>query len=103
MFALAAVARPERFFDRLRALGLDVTGVRAFRDHHRFSRADINALIAQARAADATALVTTEKDAVRLEPFGPLALELFVVPLRVDVQPADGFAAWLAHELDRFR
>ena len=41
---------------------------RPFPDHHAFTRADLQGLISAATAAGATALVTTEKDAMRLPP-----------------------------------
>lgn len=62
--AFAGIARPEGFFASLRAAGLDVRQTFGFRDHHRFTPAELRSL-AQA-AAGAAAIVTTEKDLVRL-------------------------------------
>ena len=66
-FLLAAIARPERFEADVTGCGVAIVGRSFFRDHHRF-RADELASVAQrARAAGAQAIVTTAKDAVRLE------------------------------------
>jgi tetraacyldisaccharide 4'-kinase len=62
VFAFAGLADNEQFFDALRSGGLNVVGTRGFRDHHRYSAADIAAL----KQEDAEALVTTEKDAVKI-------------------------------------
>jgi tetraacyldisaccharide 4'-kinase len=66
-FLLAAIARPERFEWDVAGDGVAVVGRRFFRDHHRFGAEDLAGVEAQARAAEADAVVTTAKDAVRLE------------------------------------
>ena len=66
-FLLAAIARPERFERDVAGCGVDVLGRAFFRDHHRFRPDDLAGVAAQARAAGAEAIVTTAKDAVRLE------------------------------------
>ncbi len=65
---LCGVARPASFRRTAEALGAEVVLVRAFPDHHRFSAADLDAALAAAAAARCDAVVTTEKDAVRLPP-----------------------------------
>ena len=65
VLAFAGIGDPARFFRTLRAGGIDVVAVRAFADHHPFSKAEINALTAEAKHDDLT-LVTTEKDLARL-------------------------------------
>lgn len=65
VLAFAGIARPEKFFATLEAMGFRIAGQRAFPDHHPYSESEIAALIAEARRADAV-LMTTEKDAVRL-------------------------------------
>src|SRR5262249_34400875 len=41
IFAVAGIARPERFFSDLATAGWLVAGSLAFRDHHRFTQTDI--------------------------------------------------------------
>ena len=65
-FVLAAIAGPERLIADLAALGCAVVGSALYRDHHRFTRREIEAAAAAARDAGAEAVVTTGKDAVRL-------------------------------------
>ena len=63
VFAFAGLADNQQFF---KSLDLDVVGTRSFPDHHRYSPADIEAVKRAARDAGAEAIVTTEKDAVKI-------------------------------------
>ena len=103
VFAVAGIARPQRFFADVRAAGHDVAGQRAFADHHRFSARDVGRLVRDARAAGAEALITTEKDYVRLLPFRPFAMPVVRVALTMEPDPLPEFRRWLAGELDAAR
>ena len=63
--AYAGIGVPARFFTTLRTLGADVRAAVAQPDHHVFTAADAQRLLALAQTHGAT-LVTTEKDKVRL-------------------------------------
>jgi tetraacyldisaccharide 4'-kinase len=65
VFAFAGIGRPAKFFATLAASGAEVAATREFADHHPYSRAEIEALLAQAARLGARA-VTTEKDHVRV-------------------------------------
>jgi tetraacyldisaccharide 4'-kinase len=98
--ALAGIARPSRFFDALRAHGFQVVREIAFRDHHWFTPADVARVAAETRAAGATAVVTTAKDAVRLERVArDSSLRWLVLPMDVTIEPAERFTAWLGRHL----
>lgn len=85
-FLLSGIARPERFSADVAACGTEVAGHDAFRDHHAFSAAQLAAAWAQARERGADALVTTEKDLVRIPaPEG----EPMLLVLRIDVEIED--------------
>ena len=70
--AMAGIAAPERFFAMLEAAGLQIERL-ALPDHHDHAVA--------AWPADASEVVTTEKDAVKLTPPGPGGPRIWVVPL----------------------
>jgi tetraacyldisaccharide 4'-kinase len=95
VFAVAGIARPERFFSDLTASGWDVVGSIAFRDHHHFTRADLIRIEREARKAAAAIVLTTAKDAVRLAPDDLRELPLALVPLKASIEPAADFLAWL--------
>ncbi len=63
--AFAGIARPEKFFATLEALGCRPLATRVFADHHRYDADEIMELVELA-ADEGAALVTTEKDHVRL-------------------------------------
>lgn len=65
--AFCGVGRPARYFDALEAHGFALAGREAFPDHHPYTASDIQRLRALA-AGKGAALMTTEKDFVRLAP-----------------------------------
>lgn len=65
LFAFAGIGRPNKFFDQLRRLGADLSEEVPFADHHKFTEAEIEHLF-QLAAEENAALITTEKDYVRL-------------------------------------
>ena len=99
VYAVAGVARPERFFADLQAAGWQVGGSLAFRDHHHFSREDVARIEAEAVATGASAVMTTEKDAVRLDVSSDHRLPIVVVPLIATVEPTGEFRSWLIARL----
>ena len=62
----SGLARPQGFVAMLAALGVNTEAARSFPDHHRYSAADMEDLVAAARQGGADSFVTTEKDAVKL-------------------------------------
>ena len=88
VLAFAGIGDPQRFFRTLRASGIDVVRERAFDDHHPFSQAEIEILVAEA-SRDGLTLVTTEKDLARLRrgealPGWAQAIVPFAVTLEFD-------------------
>jgi tetraacyldisaccharide 4'-kinase len=65
VLAFAGIGDPARFFRTLRAAGIGVARERVFPDHHPFSKAEVDGLIAEAGREGLT-LATTEKDFARL-------------------------------------
>ena len=82
VFAFAGLANNEQFFASLRTNGLNVIGTRSFRDHHRYTAADIASVKDAARIAGADAIVTTEKDAVKIDDRDIIAIaaEMMIEP-----------------------
>lgn len=65
VLAFAGIGNPSKFFDSLRSAGAEVAVARPFPDHHPYTHAELQALLAEAEA-QGLALVTTEKDLVRI-------------------------------------
>jgi tetraacyldisaccharide 4'-kinase len=102
VLAVAGIARPHRFFHDLAASGWNVVETMSFPDHHWFSRRDLDRIAAVARSSHAV-ILTTEKDAVRLERHDLQGIPIAAVPLDVTIDPAPGFAVWLAERLQAAR
>ena len=63
--AFAGIGRPQKFFDSLTGLGVDLVAGISFPDHHPYRADELADLVEQADRGNATA-VTTAKDWVRL-------------------------------------
>lgn len=68
VLAFCGIGHPEAFRKTLAGMPLDIRGFRAFQDHHHYRPTDVADLIQQADRCGATALVTTLKDLVKIEP-----------------------------------
>lgn len=64
VLAFCGIARPEPFFESLRTSGADIDTM-TFRDHHAYTRADIERIKTRAHGRDL--IITTEKDLVRID------------------------------------
>jgi tetraacyldisaccharide 4'-kinase len=67
LVAFAGLARPEKFFDTLSALGAEVEDAVPYPDHHPYNDENLDFLTRLAEERGAR-LITTEKDAARLSP-----------------------------------
>jgi tetraacyldisaccharide 4'-kinase len=96
--AFCGIARPDQFFAGLESAGLHVASRIAFADHQRYVQHDIDCVLDAARTSQAVALVTTEKDRVRLAPqlsSIPARLPLETAGLRIEIEDEDAAIDWL--------
>lgn len=98
--AFCGIARADQFFSGLERAGLQLAAKTIFHDHHPYTGNDVERLVTAARTAGAAALITTEKDRVRM---GALAdsiagsLPLLIVGLRVELEEES--VEWLVRRL----
>jgi tetraacyldisaccharide 4'-kinase len=85
--AFAGIGRPEKFFETLMGLGVELVSAHPFPDHYVYSADEIMTMVDEAHAADAR-LVTTEKDQARLSAEARPMVE--ALPVAVE------FADWTA-------
>lgn len=100
--AFCGIARPEQFFHGLETAGLLLATRTAFRDHCGYTAADVESLITSARAAGALALITTEKDRVRLGSLAavfPPELPLTTASLHTEIEDEASAIEWLSGRL----
>ncbi|HUC51706.1 MAG TPA: tetraacyldisaccharide 4'-kinase [Xanthobacteraceae bacterium] len=103
VLAFAGIGNPDKFFTTLTEAGVAVAQRASFDDHHRFTPAQAQDLLARARAANLM-LVTTEKDLMRLggEPqLAALAEHTSALPVRLVVEEQDRFRALVLGALKR--
>ncbi|HWU84715.1 MAG TPA: tetraacyldisaccharide 4'-kinase, partial [Rhodocyclaceae bacterium] len=78
LHAVAGIGEPQRFFDHLRALGLEFEA-HAFPDHHAYARAELD-------FGDGI-ILTTEKDAVKLRAVLAPDVDAWVLPVAAVLSP----------------
>jgi tetraacyldisaccharide 4'-kinase len=96
--AFCGIARPEQFFAGLEAARVRVAERIAFPDHHSYTQKDLLRLQTALGSAGSSTLLTTEKDAVRLEPLAA-ELPLKTVPLRTEIKDESAAVDWLIGRL----
>jgi tetraacyldisaccharide 4'-kinase len=87
LLAFCGLGNPLAFESTLKRQGAEVAAFRAFPDHHPYSPTELDGLEAEGRELEADALVTTEKDAARLDD-RPWSLPVWV--LGVDLEIVSG-------------
>lgn len=66
---VSGIGNSESFRRSIASLGVEVIGETAFSDHHRYHDHDVRLVRANAQVAGADIVLTTEKDAGKLQPF----------------------------------
>ncbi|MBA3727509.1 MAG: tetraacyldisaccharide 4'-kinase, partial [Armatimonadetes bacterium] len=83
--AFCGVGNPQSFFTQLSKQKPRTVLTRAFPDHHRYDRADIESLSQEAKRLGAKCLVATAKDAVKLTNFS-FDLPCFVLEIEISIE-----------------
>jgi tetraacyldisaccharide 4'-kinase len=97
--AFAGIAEPRKFYDALAATGARIGMTIDFPDHHLFTHADCERILAEARSRK-LAPITTEKDRVRLNRRGDAADRLAAItevfPIRIRFEEPRRLTALIA-------
>lgn len=88
--AFSGIAVPESFEGFLRRYGANLIYTRRFLDHHRFSEDELDKICAQVVDAKLDFLVTTEKDAVRIEEGRRFPLPIYYLRLEIEILSGAG-------------
>jgi tetraacyldisaccharide 4'-kinase len=103
VLAFAGIGDPEKFFATLAEAGIAIAERAAFPDHHRYTAAEAQALMARAETANLVP-ITTEKDHVRLAghpQLDTLAARAAALPVRLVVEEADALGDLIRGVLKR--
>ena len=83
VYAFCGVGNPDAFRRTLESVGATVVKFRAFEDHHAYASQDLRRMNAEAQEFMAEAIVTTEKDATKVNAEG---FELPLTALRIEIE-----------------
>jgi tetraacyldisaccharide 4'-kinase len=86
--AVSGIAAPEGFEQELERRGARIVYRERFADHHRYTQQQIIDIINRSRELNAQAIVTTQKDAVRLPKIDRRDVPIYF--LRVDIELLSG-------------
>ncbi|MDQ6997629.1 MAG: tetraacyldisaccharide 4'-kinase [Mariprofundus sp.] len=75
VYAVTAIARPERFFNDLKSTGLMLSGTKSYPDHHAYSTNDVSDILSLGPH-----IAITAKDAVKLQDLWPIERPLWLLP-----------------------
>lgn len=85
---VAGIAMPDGFENEIRRQGGHLVYCKRFADHHRYTQQEIIDLINKARKYDVSAIITTEKDSVRLPQVQRVDVPLYF--MRVEIKLLSG-------------
>jgi tetraacyldisaccharide 4'-kinase len=88
--AFCAIGNPASFFKLLRRAGVDPVFTRTFRDHYQYTQVDLDSLIQESRKAGAQSIITTAKDAVKLQQ-NKFELPCYVLNIEIVIEHGDRF------------
>ncbi len=83
--ALSGIAVPSGFESSIERLGGNLVYRKSFPDHHRFRNKEIADVFDDAVAANAEMILTTEKDAVRIEDVGERRIPIYYVKIEIGI------------------
>ena len=82
------IARPQNFVLQLRTAGVEPVAQAFFRDHHAYTKRDIEDLLKLRQQSEAESFVTTEKDAINLGGYLQALQPLTVIPVKMELADA---------------
>jgi tetraacyldisaccharide 4'-kinase len=97
LYGFCGIAKPESFKKILEMKGMKLSGFKAYEDHHAYSADNIKLLLDNAKNSGAEALVTTEKDLVKLRTLFPQEFPLFILPVHLNF--GEDFDRFLSNSL----
>ena len=90
--SICGIAMPESFEKGLKALGAQIVISKTYTDHHRYNTREMENFIRQCAHRDLSAIITTEKDAVRIPRIVDPDVPIYY--LRVEIEILAGQESW---------
>ncbi|MDL1956592.1 MAG: tetraacyldisaccharide 4'-kinase [Candidatus Desulfofervidus auxilii] len=92
------LANPKNFYETCKELNIKIIKFFSYPDHYFYTEKDIKNLIKMAKIFGAEALVTTEKDAVKLKSFN-FDYPLYYLQLEIKLYQEEAFKKWIIKKL----
>ncbi|HAF13248.1 MAG TPA: tetraacyldisaccharide 4'-kinase [Blastocatellia bacterium] len=89
--AFCGVGNPKSFFNHLRGAGYQLAFTRTFTDHHKYTQPELDALVEEARRLGIGSLVTTAKDAIKLNSLD-VAIPCYVLDIEISLDEGERLA-----------
>jgi tetraacyldisaccharide 4'-kinase len=81
---VCGIGNPQAFADDVLQIGINIVSENFFPDHHAFTQEDLDRVTRAAQDAGADLIITTEKDAVRLEGLKQGAVPAYTAQLEIE-------------------
>lgn len=91
VLAFCGLGNPESFYRSLQETGCDLVGFMRFRDHHLYVKEDLGRIMKNYRAGRPDYVVTTLKDAVKLEKIWPAGTPFYFLETVIELEREDEF------------
>lgn len=99
--AFCAIAVPFGFFKTLEDMGFEVLVRKVFRDHHRYKANDIEKIANAAKSINSQAIITTQKDGVKINKtwLEEMKLDVWELEIELAIEREERFLKWLIDRL----
>jgi tetraacyldisaccharide 4'-kinase len=81
---MCGIGNPHAFADNILQIGINIVAEHFYTDHHPFTQQDLDEVTRAARDAGADAIITTAKDAVRLEGLSLPDVPVYVAEIEIE-------------------
>ena len=98
---MCGIGNPRAFVDDLRQIGLQITSENFFADHYDYTQKDIENVQQAAQNTGAEIILTTEKDAVRLDNLKIAGMPIYAAVLEMRSDNEDEFLYLLSQSLSK--
>jgi tetraacyldisaccharide 4'-kinase len=101
--AFCGIGNPQAFFRDLRRWGFSVAFEKSFRDHHIYSKLEVELLRLSTAEVRPSAWVTTEKDAMNMPPLGEPPVPILACIIQAELREPEAFEEALFECLGKMR
>ncbi|MBL8149255.1 MAG: tetraacyldisaccharide 4'-kinase [Blastocatellia bacterium] len=92
---VCAIGNPDLFVEDLQLYRTEIVSKQVFRDHHQYTQTDIDKVVNLASSSGASFLITTEKDAVKMEKFSFGEMPVYVTEIKAKFEDEVRFKSLL--------